>query len=189
MNCLLSLPSYNVKISDEDLRKRLESQRVDPVEGIIYNQCNLEDPPDSFQKPVELELPRLPASLKANIGEEHMDEDHNAEALAMEENAIVEGHAEEDTQPPSWHPEFPRPSRDVVNRLLVRPEDTQRELDKLFEMSKDFVQRTVERLLHTYPRTHVIKIDGNCPPTQMFYVSILGPWLIFCYKTSLTIKN
>ena len=121
----------------------------------------MEDPRVPFTKPEIVETPHEPR-------DEMMEEG----AALMEETGIGEGYDVENLR--SWNPEFPRPSKKVIQRLLFRPEDSKRELDKLFALSQETVQKSLKHFLNKYPTTHVIKIDGNCPPTQMFYVSLSG---------------
>ncbi|KAL5965146.1 Adenylate kinase 9, partial [Taenia solium] len=154
----------HIEIPDEDLRKRLESQRVDPFDGAVYNYYNLEDPPGPLIKPAQSAAPH-PRSGAVIVEKEAQALD--MDDMLMEEGGMGEANREEGVK--SWHPEFPQPSKEVVERLLLRPEDSQRELDKLFNLSKDTVQKSLEQFLRKFPRAHIIKIDGNCPPTQMFY--------------------
>ncbi|KAM7542180.1 hypothetical protein Aperf_G00000005329 [Anoplocephala perfoliata] len=152
-------PDYVVyiEVSAEDLRRRLDSQRIDPIDGTLYNFLNLEDPPGPFPKPMEVPG-ETPISI---VSGEIVEEDEMMEETVPPELPVV-------AKPLSWHPEFPRPAKEVIDRLLIRPEDTKRELDKLFQLSKN-VQKSLEEFFNEFPSTHVIRIDGNCPPTQMFY--------------------
>ncbi|VDD78408.1 unnamed protein product [Mesocestoides corti] len=146
-------------IPDKDLRKRIESQRVDPEDGALYNVYNFEDPPPPFIKSEE--------GNKPTSKNEPSDEE---EAKGPEENfELGEGGNAEEEDLRSWHPEFPRVPSAVMKRLLVRPEDTRREIDRLFYLSKNHVTEALERFLLKFPGTHVIRIDGNWAPTQMFH--------------------
>uniref|UniRef100_A0A915EUU8 Adenylate kinase 9 n=1 Tax=Echinococcus canadensis TaxID=519352 RepID=A0A915EUU8_9CEST len=154
----------HIEIPDDDLRKRLESQRIDPIDGTIYNYYNLEDPPGPF---IKLVSPAAPHPNPETIIEEGEGQIPDMDDILMEEGGIDEVYGKENLT--TWHPEFPRLTKEVTKRLLFLPEDSQRELDRLFNLNKNKVQKSLKQFLRKFPRTHVIKIDGNCPPTQMFY--------------------
>ncbi|VDO04588.1 unnamed protein product [Rodentolepis nana] len=147
-------PDYvvHIEVSDEDLEKRLESQRIDPVKGSIYNFLNFKDPPGPFLKPTTTK-----SSKKQNRNDDELN--------------LVEEQEERPklNQLVPWHPDFPRLSKGVMERLLIRPEDTKRELVKLFELNADVVPKLLDKFFKHFPKSHVIRIDGNCPPSQMFH--------------------
>ncbi len=129
----------------------------------MYNYYNFEDPPVMPPEP----------ERKKNEDEEMVGEegDDGADDADADDEALGEDEGGIELVKAAWHPEFPRPSKDVEDRLLIRPEDTLREIDRLFFISKNHVQKTLNEFLEKYPSTHVIKIDGNCTPIQMFSVS------------------
>ncbi|KAM3176027.1 hypothetical protein ACTXT7_007327 [Hymenolepis weldensis] len=147
-------PDYVVyiEVPDEDLKKRLESQRIDPVDGTVYNFLNFDDSPGPFLKSTG------PKSSK----KQRRDDD--ILNLGAEKEEHLKGN-----KLASWHPEFPRLTKEVIDRLLIRPEDTKRELDKLFKLNEDVVQKSLNEFFKHFPKSHIIRIDGNCPPSQMFY--------------------
>lgn len=138
------------------MKKRLESQRIDPVDGTVYNFLNFDDSPGPFLK----------SSAPKSSKKQRRDDD--ILSLEAEKEEHLKGN-----KLTSWHPEFPRLTKEVIDRLLIRPEDTKRELDKLFKLNEDVVQKSLDEFFKHFPKSHIIRIDGNCPPSQMFYVSEL----------------
>lgn len=86
------------------------------------------------------------------------------------DESLGEAEGNEDQIRPPWHPEFPRPSKEILGRLLIRPEDIQREISRLFFISQNHAQKALYHFFEKYPSTHVIRLDGNCTPIQMFHV-------------------
>ncbi|RNA14891.1 adenylate kinase 9-like [Brachionus plicatilis] len=129
----------NLRIPDKDLTRRRVHQKVDPISGNLYIK--------------EMYAPNKPKAVKKE--ETETEEGDEEEAEEMEEERPEEPQDEF----------FAVIANDVVERLVIRPEDTLSYVQSSLGTFKEALLRVLEDQMANMDQSYLIELDSNLSPT------------------------
>ncbi|OON20221.1 hypothetical protein X801_03901 [Opisthorchis viverrini] len=149
------------QIPGEDLRKRREGIKVDPLTGEKYGLRNYEPEPAIQEEPKEPNVKisaAVATELTETTGGPEFDVD-DPEALEEEGGMAME----------LGHPDFPKTTREINERLFVHIEDLPETIEKDRSYYRQNVKCHIKSFVSRQNPLNVIEIDGNQTPTEQFY--------------------
>ncbi|TGZ75841.1 hypothetical protein CRM22_000159 [Opisthorchis felineus] len=151
----------SIKIPGEDLRKRREGMRVDPLNGEKYGLRSYEPEPAIQEEPKELNV-NISAAVATDLTEatgEHEFDADDPEAMEEEGGMTME----------LGHPDFPKTNREINERLFVQIEDLPETIEEDTSYYRQNVKHYIKSFISRRNPLNVIELDGNQTPTEQFY--------------------
>ncbi|CAF1405575.1 unnamed protein product [Rotaria sordida] len=144
-------PDYviNIRIPDNDLINRRQEEKIDPVTGTLY--IKEQYAPTPVEKVTGKQQTGGDDDDVSDIDE---DADNDDEEVEEEEQVTDEFFSPVPTE--------------IVERLVMRPEDLMPDVTDSIQFFKDQLLRMLEEYMASLPQSYLVELDGNMSPTILF---------------------